>query len=156
MDRTDYCYGRIDPFDNKTPYRCALRERGLAPGCKFFPFYFLLFLFSHTFFDLSSWTSSRETQDASSLLLPFFFYFIPTIPTFLMWRKSAQIREFFRRQKNVLCSLLLILVDIWSWSLDLDGFYMRKRIQIWWHRPMWHAAALERHCTCSSHRMCLG
>jgi hypothetical protein len=35
MDRTDYCFGRIDPFDNKTPYRCALRERGFAPGCKF-------------------------------------------------------------------------------------------------------------------------
>ena len=34
MDRTDYCFGRIDPFDNRTPYRCALKERGFAPGCK--------------------------------------------------------------------------------------------------------------------------
>ncbi|CRL02588.1 CLUMA_CG015798, isoform B [Clunio marinus] len=32
MDRTDYCFGRIDPFDNRTPYRCALKERGIAPG----------------------------------------------------------------------------------------------------------------------------
>lgn len=151
MDRTDYCYGRIDPFDNKTPYRCALRERGLAPGCKFFPFYFLLFLFSHTFFDLSSWTSSRETQDASSLLLSLFFYFVPTISTFLMWRKSAQIREFFRLQK-AFCA-----IDSGRHMVVISGcFYMRKRIQIWWHRPMWHAAALERHCTRSGHRMCLG
>lgn len=33
MDRSDYCYGRIDPFGNKTPYRVCY-SRGVAPGCK--------------------------------------------------------------------------------------------------------------------------
>lgn len=47
MDRTEYF--QIDPFDNRTPYRCLIREmeknkkehwrcplkeRGFAPGCK--------------------------------------------------------------------------------------------------------------------------
>lgn len=41
MDRSDYCYGRIDPFDNKTPYRVCY-SRGVAPGCKFFLLFFIV------------------------------------------------------------------------------------------------------------------
>lgn len=43
MDRSDYCYGRIDPFGNKTPYRVC-HSRGVAPGCKFFLLKFIFFI----------------------------------------------------------------------------------------------------------------
>lgn len=43
MDRTQY--GKIDPCARQ-PYRCALREKGFAPGCK------LNVLKSFTVFDL--------------------------------------------------------------------------------------------------------
>ncbi len=38
MDRTQY--GKIDPCARQ-PYRCALREKGFAPGCKLM-FYLIL------------------------------------------------------------------------------------------------------------------
>lgn len=33
MDRTNY--GKVDPGERQ-PYRCTVRERGIAPACKYY------------------------------------------------------------------------------------------------------------------------
>lgn len=125
MDRTDYCYGRIDPFDNKTPYRCALRERGLAPGCKFLSFFFL-----HTFFDLFSWTSSEGDRERLKMFRSLFvtsFFFISRRFDVTKICSDCRFVNFFPDDKNVLCSVLLIWA---TYGHDLWMFYMWNTFEL--------------------------